>query len=583
MNNSLKVLSDNRDALLLAEIGAWLHMFGKLHEGFLEGGPDLDKKIPGDVLTELSDLLIDGTWTGNIWNKLPIKELRAKGLSMSSLIKRHRPLKEGSEGFIQLMADAHGRGSGIEKGILNRFAPVQKIDVYLSTSLGYETGKCIDLTAIRDSRQLLYDFLRKQLEDLKKRNAKLSCDEWSHFQREFVQRMVQSFSLTVADTRRPLNDVALVDQTAISVAFFKAALVQNLLLRKWKEPSQDKVADRYHWRLLRIGLDGLAFWGTSTRIGDLLGRKDRIKDALDRVQTLLEVAYPIGSEIYRDEAGSIFIVPDVEDLLAYVDDTQSLEERIQAIADEEFSGESRFTLLLSNSTRDSLLFGKLATKILSWSVPQFIWLQQQWRGKERDICPVCGLRPQGPSRKALSRKVCDICEKRRSDRSKQWIKNPATTIWIDEVADRYGQLVLLVARFDIADWLSGSSFDTILSFDPRSRRLSEKRESQEYDFDLRTLNNDIQKGLKSGQSFEDDLLGYLVQDDQRGGLNILRDFYDLLVTNTDLATISPTPKSELLTLSLIRQSPSFAQNQTYMGNGQKVLGSNRVQLQNLCR
>ncbi len=552
MSNSLKVLADNRDALLLAEVSAWLHMFGKFHEEFLNGIYGMDIEIPSDISTDLMGLLTDSTWTGNIWNRLPIKEFRAKGLSISNLIKRHRPLRKGSEGFIQLIADAHGRGSGIEKGILDRFASTQKINVYLSTSLGYETNSNISLTTIHSERQNLYDFLNTQLQMLRKKNANLAYDEWLSFLDEFIQKIERDYRISVAETRRPLNDVTLLDQTAISVAFFKAALAQNLLLGKWKDPYQDKVEDKYRWRLLRVGLDGLTFWGKSVRVGDLLARKGRIEDALNKIQLLLEVMYPLGFEVYRDENGSIFIVPDIDNLLAYTDNSQSLEALIQSIADQEFSGETEFSLSLSSSTRDTLVFGRLASEALPQPAPQPNWLKQQWQNKAADICPVCGLRPQGPGKKAMSRKVCDVCQGRRLNRSREWTKNPSTTIWIDEVADVNGQLVLLVAQFDLVDWLSGTSFNTILSFDTESRLLSGNH------FDLHTLIEDIQNGLAPGHKFEDNLLGYLVADDQRGGSDIVQDFYDLHVTDTDLGAFSLIPKPELLALSMIRQFPSFA-------------------------
>ena len=56
MANSLDVLAKHRDALLLAEVAAWLHMFGKFHEEFLKGKHGLDKKIPEDVKTNFPQL-----------------------------------------------------------------------------------------------------------------------------------------------------------------------------------------------------------------------------------------------------------------------------------------------------------------------------------------------------------------------------------------------------------------------------------------------------------------------------------------------------------------------------------------------
>jgi hypothetical protein len=41
MTVNLDVLRQHRDALLLAEVAAWLHMLGKFHEDFLNGNQDL--------------------------------------------------------------------------------------------------------------------------------------------------------------------------------------------------------------------------------------------------------------------------------------------------------------------------------------------------------------------------------------------------------------------------------------------------------------------------------------------------------------------------------------------------------------
>ncbi len=412
-------------------------------------------------------------------------------------------------------------------------------------------------TDIHAAQQSLYRFLEIQLNYLKAKIASLDLSEWVDVRNKLIQVIQRSYCITVAETRRPLNDVTLLDQTAISVALFKAALAQNLLLGKWKDPNQAKVADKYRWRLLRVGLDGPIFWGNSTRVGDLLARKGCLEEALDKIQELLEVIYPLGSEIYRDENGSIFIVPNIDNLLTYTDGTQSLERHIQDITNQKLAGETDFTLSLSCSTRDTLVFGRLASEALPQPTPQPSWLKQQWQNKTSDICSVCGLRSQGPSKKSLARKVCDVCKQRQINRSEEWIKNPSTTIWIDEVADRNGQLVLLVAHFDLIDWLSGNSFNTVLSFDPESRLLLDKEQKPHY-FDLGTLTNNIQDGLISGDKFKDDLLGYLVGGNKRGGSDVVQDFYDLHVTETDLGVFSSSPKPELLALSMIRQFPSFA-------------------------
>jgi len=569
MSTSLEILAKHRDALLLAEVAAWLHMFGKFHECFLEGAHWLDIKIPDDVKKKFPQLtnLLEDSWTGDVWATLDaiVPEFQATGLSIFNLIENHRKhfSPQESSGFLRLMTDAHGRGSGTEKGILDRFAQKQEKAVFPSTSLGSEGKTYIDLVKIQNDRECFYELIEEKLSFLKARHAKLGENGWLGFRQELIHEVERFFQMTVAETRRPLNDVTLFDQTLASVALFKAALAQNLLTG-WKEPSTENVTEQYRWRLLRIGLDGLAFWRNSVRISDMLARKELVERVLDSIQILLEVTFPLGFEIYRDENGSVFIVPDIQNLpeKIYIDSRQTLEEYLQGIAYKIFSGETILSLNLSDRTRNMLPFGKLVTKELPNPRPSIQWLGQQWRGEEKgtDICPICGLRPQGPTKKAVNRKVCDECERRRVNRSEGWLQNRSTTIWIDEVSDIDGRLALLVAQYSMADWLSGNAFNTIFTFDPQSRQLTDpERGNKIYDFDLSALIIDIQKGLGGNKiQFKKDLLGLLVSNDLQRRSKSVRVLYNLRIADIDLDSATALSEPERLALSMLRQPPSFA-------------------------
>ncbi len=569
MSDSLEILKKHqyRDALLLAEVAAWLHMFGKFHEDFLEGtNANLDIEIPAEIssssaeFAELNEVLVSN-WTGTIWNKLPIEKFQAYDSSFKSLIKGHRDGSPKSN-FRGLLMDAHGRGSGIEKGILARFGTDVRPNVYLATAFGFE-GSMLDLNEIKIQRQKLYQFLQKKLVLLKNGNANLEAS-WTSYLNEFLEFLEVKFRTSLAETRRPFNDVTLFDQTALSVAFFKASLAQNLLLG-WKDPSAKEVINKYNWRLLRIGLDGLAFWGNSARLTDLLARKQLIGSALDEVKQMLEVTYPLGFEIYRDESGSIFIVPDVDKLLSIGVANTELADQIQLIAQRTFSGETGFAIQpVSSPTRNTLSFGELAASAITKPSPNAGWLEEQWQsGSERQICYACGLRPWGlKDSKAYDRKLCEICEGRRTKRVESWLQKPDTTIWLDEVADKNGRVALVTGQFDLNDWLSGVTFNTILSFDPASRQLSIGKDSNGklIDFDLKALTEEIKKALDSNSEFSDSpLLNNLIEDNQKRVNKSIADFYDLQLQDTDLADISVgTKKPELLALALLRQNPSFA-------------------------
>src|SRR6266568_153374 len=186
MSKSMQVLVENRDALLLAEVAAWLHMFGKFQKDFLEGKYYLAREIPKKVKDEFPDLyeLLKDPWLGTVWSTLPIKDFKADTVTIARLIETHeRPIGNFSEGFIKLMIDAHGRGSGTEKGSLQRFASPYKNPVYLSTSLAHET--VINASGIEDVQLRLYKFLQAQLSGVKMlmsdriaKDGKLTHEEW---------------------------------------------------------------------------------------------------------------------------------------------------------------------------------------------------------------------------------------------------------------------------------------------------------------------------------------------------------------------------------------------------------------------
>ena len=554
MSTDLEILKQHSDALLLAEVTAWLHMLGKYHEDFLAGNHSLDIQIPPDLTTnhpQLHSLLAD-PWPGSIWSRLPIPELGAGTLSLFDLIKDHRNSRAPS-GLARLMWDAHGRGSGIEKGVLERFAAGQQATVYPATALGQELAT-IDLNKLRTERHQLYDALEHWLQELRSANAAV---DWTTFRSEFIPRLKQHFRTTVAETRRPMNDVSMFDQTAASVAMFKAALAQNLLAG-WKEPVQTAVANKYKWRILRVGVNGLSFWGQAARLSDLLARKSLLESGLNAVKRLLEETYPLGMEVYRDENGSLFITPDLADLLSATVGDSCLRDRLGEITASAFDGEASCWLELSQPTRNMLVVGQLATAMIPDPTPNPRWLQTVWEaGKPNDICPVCGLRPQGPGKKAVERKVCDVCEQRRADRSKQWVAELNSTIWTDEVADVNGRLALVVGSFGLGEWLEGSAFSTVLMFDPEKRQLTDPgRTSKQYNFDYSQLLADIRQATRRNQFTGNTLLDNLVLTPARGGG--FTQFYDLQIIDSDLNRFGPHQSADLLALAMLRQNPSFA-------------------------
>ncbi len=338
-----------------------------------------------------------------------------------------------------------------------------------------------------------------------------------------LENLRKNYIQAPGDTRRPINEVTLWDWSSIVVALYKAEIARCVLKNDPRDPKD------VQWRLLSIRTDGLRYLLFSDSIPDLLARKGLLEDAFDRVRILLEEVYPLGLEVYRDENGSVFVVPDIDDLLDYKGETREVQEyfknknrTIQFINHGELTLEELIkTSFKSGTVKDnpdlSIDFELSLDIKLSeaWdgqnklppigeilSKPPQITLDKNdlkkiseiWQDKHREeICSVCGFRPQGwgaddrnyhycrkhhkkgnkytvrcQTCKAISRRVCYVCMQRRSFRPKEWAEERNTTIWIDEVADKNGRVALIVGKFDLTNWLNGKLVRSLAVRNPKN-------------------------------------------------------------------------------------------------------------------
>jgi hypothetical protein len=331
---------------------------------------------------------------------------------------------------------------------------------YIATAFGYE------------SSQVDHDNLDRDRNDLFTCAVSLLQSD-----RQTVLRKLEDILLRgLGDTQWPINDVSLWDYSFGIAALFKAAVAKSLIEGHWAETKNT------YWQLLRISLSGLPFLQRSPSISDLLGRRSAMHSALDQARELLEVTYPLGNEIYRDENGSAFVVPALDG-----DDSRGtkllglVETFIRdAFRQSQLQGELVPALSVSEPSREA---AKLHQLLEEPPPPPSAFIDSVrcwWQGEPADICTACGVRPQGWSaptaklkKKAQQRNVCHICLERRGERAKEWAqarhgqtdeerKPWQRTIWLDEVADDNGRLALVVGRFDLSQWLNGEMVQTML-------------------------------------------------------------------------------------------------------------------------
>jgi len=376
---------------------------------------------------------------------------------------------------------ADGIDSAIDKMVTNhKLAKQSKDHTYISTAFGYENKK-IDLTlpdtnenSLTRIRNNYADKLANILEDLK--NNPNDIQNWVQKREELLKETRKAFLNALGETRRPANDVTLWDHSFSVASLYKAALAE-VVIDGWKALEDIK------WKFLGIRFDGNDFYNAVPKIADVLSRKALVSKILDNIKVLLEVIIPIGNEIYRDENGSVFLVPEIRkndkilenleidnnvwnsikniELSAELDykgkwnkkklknivpETSNIKKLIKELSSFMSQGIIKPQIVLSESSRGALNLGQILSKEKKWE-PDVERLKQKWSGKTEgyEKCTVCNLRPvsltdeeyenlknrnwnklteeEKNSIKAYERKECLDCLKLSSNRAEEWYKN----------------------------------------------------------------------------------------------------------------------------------------------------------------
>jgi len=404
-----------------------------------------------------------------------------------------------SEGLLDLFKRAADTiDSGIDKGAVINVNKQSESHTYISTPFGYESRK-ID-TNSRQLRQYREKFIQKLETILKKigsNSGTLFAEDWANLRDELLRSAKECFIHALGETRRSANDVTLWDHSYSTASLYKTALVDIILSGQWKDPTKVK------WRLLSIRFNGFDYITKSNKVGDILGRKKRIELALDLVKDLIEVHIPLGNEIYRDENGSVFLIPDgfdrealsgiigdgnppillvkdekivrdrtkltefladgfKPDIAIFIESTDTVKSAIEKIFNEVTYSELKPIIRVSEASRGAVNLGKeLEENKVLFNQPFAENIKRKWNTKA-PICKVCGLKPCERENKGYS-DLCEDCKRVRESRARVWYNERIrhkSTIWIDEVCDKNGRVGVIVGAFDLDDWLNGMWLNT---------------------------------------------------------------------------------------------------------------------------
>jgi len=498
---NLHNLKNYRDEILKAEIGALLFNLGKTHIGFW-------KEKNGNKYFNVDEQLFEQKYGYKVFSGYkgyyedknnqpsPFKtdldkfiNLRDFILSQNQKVKfpfkaklnNQQELEEidwqeffkGDSSKEDLIKKIFFRGceninSGIDKG-----NPKEQLKshLWLSNAFGSFKHK-IKEEDFDDARM---EFFR-DLDRFLKRNDYYTNPNWQEIREFIFERVKPWYSKLLSDSRYPVNDVSLWDQAYMTASMFKAVL-SNLVLDNSKLQNYQKNPSSIKWRIFGIQYDKLGLAEKGFKPAHIDWYRNISKEIDDEIKKLLELKYPIGNEVYRDETGIYFIVgedlgDDKGNLAILKDDLKEIKEEILQIFKEKSLDEFYPAIFLTKASRGLMNL----TYLLENARENF--LKADWSRKElviypensesrgaRGICQICKQRLVFESDKRDENKnVCEICyEEKTKGRVNKWLKDRGgETIWTAELKDKNDRLALVVMKFELMDWLNGDLLSSVL-------------------------------------------------------------------------------------------------------------------------
>ena len=452
MPGNLDILKQHKNDLLLAEVAAWLHNWDKFNDKKMASDWKKSTVVPRSKVDEWQTRVLDYKAFDShlasikIMDRITLKELAKHG----SGVDLSHPIW-----LANYLARCHG-AAHIEKELRDT-EHIKLSSDFISSPFG----------AAQHWPEKQYELLQD-----------FQIPDDIIVNRKHVQNQLQGiFKQGWGDNRLPLNEVTLWDWSHIVAALYKAALAGALLQHQKTATLPDPKSLK--WRLLALRFDGSRVVDRSPNVQALLARREWVKEGLDKAKRLLEEDYPLGTEVYRDSNGAIFVVPDVRGLLEYTDSGgHTLKFLIQQELDSVFDGELLITPQLdqeawwaqdpnrSDNDEPPPIAERLGEN--EPANPDPAKVKDWWQNNNTEPCRISGVRPQGPSSKAVERKLSDFWLKRTGERSKEWAANPKSTIWMSEVADINGRVALVAAKLDLKHWLTPKGLvNTLLATSPQ--------------------------------------------------------------------------------------------------------------------
>ncbi len=292
--------------------------------------------------------------------------------------------------------------------------------------------------------------------------------------KEIREKIKELFGGLLSDDRFPINDVSLWDQAYMVSSMFKA-LLSNYVLKG--DFTQVPNTQEIKWRILGIQYDKLGLAEKGFKLASIKWYREISEEIDNKIKNLLEVDYPIGNEIYRDETGIYFIVgenigKDNGEFAELDEDLKEIENKIFKIFRRVLCGEAYPNIVLTKASRGLMTLGYLLdnakenfSKNKTIRVKNLNLIDPK-KGKAIGICPLCKVRyiHEKDKERNNSPTICETCDKRIHHKQvEKWILDLwSETIWTTEIKDKNDRIALISLKFELQDWLNGNILNTLV-------------------------------------------------------------------------------------------------------------------------
>ena len=471
----LNKLQQYKDEILKAEIGALLFNLGKTHAG-ISNWKDYFPTV-NSLFSSYKDYYTPTHFETELLNV----DIRLKDFILGKKVQLPNNEKldwveffkgdASNENIIQqiFFRGCENINSGIDKGSPQDANQLNKL--WISNAFGSLRKEVNDEKDFDNSRLCFFREFHRFLED----NNYYNSPNWKEIRNWVLEHIKPWYSRLLSDSRFPVNDVTLFDQAYMTASLFKAVLASLYLNNSNFQNFLDN-PQSIKWSILGIQYDKLGLAEKGLKVASIKWYRDTANEVDNEIKKLIEITYPLGNEVYRDETGIYFVVgenvigDEDGDFYRLNSNLDELKEEIQQIFSDKFRGEIYPAIFLTEPSRGIMNLGhhveKARKNFLKAEIPEDFEdiLKPQFDNNPNGICQTCKVRLAHKGDK--ENLICNVCAKRQQGRIKKWLNNyndeNGETIWLDELQDKDGRIALITLKFELGKWLNGDMVNSLV-------------------------------------------------------------------------------------------------------------------------